>query len=195
VRALLAISRAIDAVNTYLGRAVSWLIVLAITVSTVNAIIRKLLNQSSNAWLELQWYLFAAVFLLCASWTLISNEHIRIDIINNTFSKRVRNWIDMIGHVFALVPFCIVMIWTSIPFFLASYRLGERSFSAGGLPQWPAKMLIPVAFTILLVQAFSEIIKRAAIMKGVIPDPYDGPQLSAAEAEAERLLQAANEKP
>jgi len=195
VRALLAISRAIDAVNTYLGRAVSWLIVLAITVSTINAIIRKLLNQSSNAWLELQWYLFAAVFLLCASWTLISNEHIRIDIINNTFSKRVRNWIDMIGHVFALVPFCIVMIWTSIPFFLASYRLGERSFSAGGLPQWPAKMLIPVAFTILLVQAFSEIIKRAAIMKGVIPDPYDGPQLSAAEAEAERLLQAANEKP
>lgn len=195
MRALLAISRAIDAVNTYLGRAVSWLIVLAITVSTVNAIIRKLLNQSSNAWLELQWYLFAAVFLLCASWTLISNEHIRIDIINNTFSKRVRNWIDMIGHVFALVPFCIVMIWTSIPFFLASYRLGERSFSAGGLPQWPAKMLIPVAFTILLVQAFSEIIKRAAIMKGVIPDPYDGPQLSAAEAEAERLLQAANEKP
>ncbi|MCW5680589.1 MAG: TRAP transporter small permease subunit [Xanthobacteraceae bacterium] len=195
MRALLAISRAIDAVNTYLGRAVSWLIVLAITVSTINAIIRKLLNQSSNAWLELQWYLFAAVFLLCASWTLISNEHIRIDIINNTFSKRVRNWIDMIGHVFALVPFCIVMIWTSIPFFLASYRLGERSFSAGGLPQWPAKMLIPVAFTILLVQAFSEIIKRAAIMKGVIPDPYDGPQLSAAEAEAERLLQAANEKP
>lgn len=195
MRALLAISRAIDAVNTYLGRAVSWLIVLAITVSTVNAIIRKLLNQSSNAWLELQWYLFAAVFLLCASWTLISNEHIRIDIINNTFSKRVRNWIDMIGHVFALVPFCMVMIWTSIPFFLASYRLGERSFSAGGLPQWPAKMLIPVAFTILLVQAFSEIIKRAAIMKGVIPDPYDGPQLSAAEAEAERLLQAANEKP
>ncbi|MGE0341288.1 MAG: TRAP transporter small permease subunit, partial [Xanthobacteraceae bacterium] len=158
---LLAISRAIDAVNTKLGKAVAWLLVLAVAVSTINAIVRKLLNVSSNAWLELQWYLFAAVFLFCAAWTLIANEHIRIDIINNTFSKRVRNWIDMIGHIFALVPFCIVMIWTSIPFFLASYRLGERSFSAGGLPQWPAKLLIPVAFTILLIQAFSEIIKRA----------------------------------
>lgn len=195
MNALLRLSRLVDAVNDRIGRATMWLVLAAVLVSSVNAIARKAFSASSNAYLELQWYLFAAVFLLCASWTLISNEHIRIDIINNTFSKRVRNWIDMIGHVFALVPFCIVMIWTSIPFFLASYRLGERSFSAGGLPQWPAKMLIPVAFTILLVQAFSEIIKRAAIMKGVIPDPYDGPQLSAAEAEAERLLQAANEKP
>lgn len=191
---LLAISRAIDAVNTKLGKAVAWLLVLAVAVSTINAIVRKLLNVSSNAWLELQWYLFAAVFLFCAAWTLIANEHIRIDIINNTFSKRVRNWIDMIGHIFALVPFCIVMIWTSIPFFLASYRLGERSFSAGGLPQWPAKLLIPVAFTILLIQAFSEIIKRAAIMRGHIPDPHDGPQVHAAEAEAERLLKAAEQK-
>lgn len=193
--ALLTLSRWIDRLSEFIGRWLSWLVLAAVLISAGNATVRKVLDTSSNAFLEIQWYLFAAVFLLCASWTLISNEHIRIDIINNTFSKRVRNWIDMIGHVFALVPFCIVMIWTSIPFFLASYRLGERSFSAGGLPQWPAKMLIPVAFTILLVQAFSEIIKRAAIMKGVIPDPYDGPQLSAAEAEAERLLQAANEKP
>lgn len=192
MRTLLAISRAIDLVNTKLGKAVSWLLVLAIAVSTINAIVRKLLNQSSNAWLELQWYLFATVFLFCAAWTLISNEHIRIDIINNSFSKRVRLRIDMIGHVFALVPFCIVMIWTSIPFFLTSYRLGERSFSAGGLPQWPAKLLIPIAFTILLIQAVSEIIKRAAIMRGAIPDPYDAPQVHAAEAEAERLLQAVN---
>ncbi len=194
LRTLLAISRAIDAVNTKLGKAVSWLLVLAVAVSTINAIIRKLLNMSSNAWLELQWYLFATVFLFCAAWTLIANEHIRIDIINNTFSRRVRNWIDMIGHVFALVPFCVVMIWTSIPFFLASDRLGERSFSAGGLPQWPAKLLIPVAFTILLIQAFSEIIKRAAVMRGMMPDPYDRPQVHAAEAEAERLLQAAENK-
>lgn len=172
----------------------AWLIVLAITVSTVNAIVRKLLNQSSNAWLELQWYLFAAVFMFCAAWTLISNEHIRIDIINNQFSKRVRNWIDLIGHVFALLPFCIVMIWTSIPFFLTSYRLGERSFAAGGLPQWVAKLIIPVAFVILLIQSFSEIIKRVAIMRGAIPDPYDAPPVHAAEAEAERLLQAANTK-
>ncbi|HRF07256.1 MAG TPA: TRAP transporter small permease subunit [Xanthobacteraceae bacterium] len=194
MRTLLAISRAIDAVNTKLGKAVAWLLVLAVAVSTINAIVRKLLNISSNAWLELQWYLFATVFLFCAAWTLIANEHIRIDIVNSTFSKRVRLWIDMIGHIFALIPFCIVMIWTSIPFFLASYRLGERSFSAGGLPQWPAKLLIPVAFTLLLIQAFSEIIKRAAIMRGFIPDPYDGPQVHAAEAEAERLLKAAEQK-
>ncbi|MBX3514270.1 MAG: TRAP transporter small permease subunit [Xanthobacteraceae bacterium] len=194
MRALLAISRAIDYVNIRLGKAVAWLIVVAITVSTVNAIIRKLLNQSSNAWLELQWYLFAAVFMFCAAWTLISNEHIRIDIVNNQFSKRVRNWIDLIGHVFALLPFCIVMIWTSIPFFLTSYNLGERSFAAGGLPQWIAKLIVPVAFVILLIQSFSEIIKRVAIMRGAIPDPYDAPQVHAAEAEAERLLQAANTK-
>ncbi len=194
MRSLLAISRAIDAVNTKLGKYIAWLIVLAVAVSTVNAIVRKLLNQSSNAWLELQWYLFATVFLFCAAWTLIANEHIRIDIINSTFSRRVRLWIDMFGHVFALVPFCLMMIWTSIPFFLTSYRLGEMSFSAGGLPQWPAKLLIPIAFTVLLIQAVSEIIKRAAIMRGLIPDPYDGPQVHAAEAEAERLLQAIEKK-
>lgn len=194
MRTLLAISRVIDYVNVRLGKVIAWLIVVAVTVSTVNAVVRKLLNQSSNAWLELQWYLFAAVFLFCAAWTLIANEHIRIDIINNMFSRRARNWVDLFGHVFALVPFCIVMIWTSVPFFLTSYRLGEMSFSAGGLPQWPAKMLIPVAFTFLLIQAISEIIKRAAVMRGAIPDPYDGPQVHAAEAEAERLLQAIKSK-
>lgn len=194
MRSLLAISRAIDAVNTKLGKAVAWLLVVAVVVSATNAIVRKLLHTSSNAWLELQWYLFSAAFLFCAAWTLIANEHIRIDIVNNAFSKRLRNWIDMIGHVFALMPFCIVMIWTSVPFFLTSYRLGERSFSAGGLPQWPAKLLIPVAFTILFVQAVSEIIKRAAIMRGHIPDPYDAPQSHPAEAETERLLQTAKTK-
>jgi TRAP-type mannitol/chloroaromatic compound transport system permease small subunit len=187
---LLAISRTIDYVNIRLGKAVAWLIVIAVTVSTLNAIVRKLLNQSSNAWLELQWYLFAGVFLFCAAWTMIANEHIRIDIVNNMFTKRTRNWIDLIGHTFALVPFCIVMIWTSVPFFLTSYRLGEMSFSAGGLPQWPAKLLIPVAFTVLLVQAISEIIKRAAVMRGAIPDPYDTQPAHAAEAEVEKHLQA-----
>lgn len=194
MRTLLAISRAIDAVNTKLGKLVAWLLVLAIVVSATNAIIRKLLNVSSNAWLELQWVLFGAVFLFCAAWTLIANEHIRIDIVNNFFSRRARNWVDLIGHTFALLPFCIVMIWTSVPFFLTSYRLGERSFSAGGLPQWPAKFLVPLGFTILLVQAISEIIKRIAIMRGAMDDPYDGPQLHAAEAEAERLLQAIEKK-
>lgn len=194
MRGLLAISRAIDAVNIRLGKLVSWLLVLAVVVSTLNAIVRKLLNMSSNAWLELQWYLFGAVFLFCAAWTLISNEHIRIDIVNNMFSRRVRNWIDLIGHTFALLPFCIVMVWTSVPFFLTSYRLDERSFAAGGLQQWIAKGLVPIAFTILLIQAISEIIKRIGVIRGAIPDPYDGPQVHAAEAEAERLLQAIEKK-
>ncbi len=194
MRTLLAISRAIDAVNTKLGKLVAWLLVLAVVVSTVNAVVRKLLHTSSNAWLELQWYLFAAAFLFCAAWTLIVNEHIRIDIVNNLFSKRVRNWIDMIGHVFALMPFCIIMIWTSVPFFLTSYRLSELSFAAGGLPQWIAKGMIPIAFTVLLVQSISEIIKRAAVMRGAIPDPYEHQQGHGAQAEAERLLQAAKIK-
>lgn len=190
VRSLLAISRAIDYFNLRLGKAIAWLIVVAVVVSTGNAIIRKLLNQSSNAWLELQWYLFGAVFLFCAAWTLIANEHIRIDIVNNFFSKRARNWVDLIGHTFALLPFCIVMIWTSVPFFLTSYRLDERSFSAGGLLQWPAKLLVPVAFTVLLIQAISEIIKRAAIIRGAIPDPYDAPPVHHAELEAQEHLEA-----
>ena len=111
LRSLLAISRAIDAVNTKLGKYIAWLLVLAVVVSTTNAIVRKLLNQSSNTWLELQWYLFGAVFLFCAAWTLIANEHIRIDIVNNLFSRRARNWVDLIGHTFALLPFCSIMVW------------------------------------------------------------------------------------
>lgn len=186
---LLRVSRAIDFVNVWLGRTIAWLLVVAVVVSAGNAISRKLLSQSSNAWLELQWYLFGAVFLFCASWTLISNEHIRIDIVNNLFSRRARNWVDLVGHTFALLPFCLVMIWTSVPFFLTSYRLSERSFSAGGLPQWPAKLLIPLAFTVLLVQSISEILKRVAIMHGAIPDPYDAPPVHPAQAEAEKLLQ------
>jgi TRAP-type mannitol/chloroaromatic compound transport system permease small subunit len=187
---LLRISRSIDFFNVWLGRAVAWLIVVAVVVSTTNAIVRKLLNMSSNAWLELQWYLFAAVFLLCASWTLIANEHIRIDIVNNLFSRRTRHWIDLIGHTFALLPFTIVMIWTSVPFFLSSWRINELSLSAGGLYQWPAKALIPLAFTILFVQAISEIIKTVGIMKGLLPDPYETPTVHPAEAEAQKVLQA-----
>ena len=190
----LALSRAIDTLNRKIGQWVAWLILLAVIVSTVNAIIRKLFNVSSNSWLELQWVLFGAVFLLCAAWTLQVKEHIRIDIVNNLFSRRARNWIDLIGHTFALLPFCIIMVWTSVPFFLTSYRLNETSFAAGGLPQWIAKGLVPLAFTVLLIQAISEIIKRIGVIRGAIPDPYDGPQVHAAEAEAKRLLEAIEKK-
>lgn len=187
--ALLALSRAIDAVNARIGKIVSWLIVAAVLVSSINAVVRKVFDLSSNSWLELQWVLFAAVFLCCSPWTLIDNEHIRIDIVNARLSRSVRNWIDLLGGVFFLLPFTIVMLVTSWPFFLNSYRINEQSLNAGGLPQWPAKMLVPLGFALLFVQAISEIIKRIAIMQGRMEDPHEGASGHAVlEAEVERLL-------
>jgi TRAP-type mannitol/chloroaromatic compound transport system permease small subunit len=191
VKGLLGISRAIDRFHTVVGRWVAWLIFAAVIISTVNAIIRKVFDTSSNSWLELQWVLFGAVFLLCAPWTLLSNEHIRIDVVNSMFSKRIRNWIDILGHVVFLMPFCIVMIITSWPFFLRSYGVNEQSLNAGGLPQWPAKFLIPLGFMLLMLQAVSELIKRIAILRGEMEDTTTGGgHHAAAEAEAQRLLEA-----
>jgi TRAP-type mannitol/chloroaromatic compound transport system permease small subunit len=162
----------VDEVNTYVGRWLSWLILAAVLISATNATTRKLFDLASNAWLEMQWLLFGAVFLLCSPWTLASNEHIRIDIVNSLFPPRVRNVIDVVGHALFLLPLTIVMIVTSYPFFLRSLLLGEQSFSAGGLPQWPAKFLILLGFVLLFLQGLSELIKRIAVMKGEIPDPY-----------------------
>lgn len=188
--ALLGVSRVIDAVSFRIGKALSWLILAAVIVSAVNAVIRKVFDTSSNSWLELQWVLFGAVFLLVASWTLLDNEHIRIDIVNSLFSQRTRNIIDVIGHALFLLPLTIVMIITSFPFVIKSVQLNEQSMNAGGLPQWPAKMLILAGFILLFFQAISELIKRIAVMMGLIPDPYHtaGGARAAAEAEVERLL-------
>ena len=164
-----------------------------VIISATNATIRKVFDTSSNAWLELQWVLFGTIFLLCSPWTLLSNEHIRIDIINSLLPKRLRDSIDVFGHVFFLLPLTIVMIVTSIPFFIRSFQINEQSMNAGGLPQWPAKSLILIGFFLLFWQGISELIKRIAVMRGRIPDPYahaDGPH-SAAEAEAERVLAVA----
>jgi TRAP-type mannitol/chloroaromatic compound transport system permease small subunit len=183
------VSRRIDAFNTLIGRWLSWLIVVAVVISASNAIIRKIFDVSSNSFLELQWVLFSIVFLLCSPWTFLNNEHIRIDIINHSLPLKVRGWIDMIGHLLFLLPFTLILLWTSIPFFLVSYRQNEQSFSAGGLPQWPAKSLIMIACVLLLLQGISEIIKRAAMMMGIIPDS-NAVVISAqraAELEAERL--------
>jgi TRAP-type mannitol/chloroaromatic compound transport system permease small subunit len=190
--ALLAISATIDRFSTKLGRSMAWLIFIAILVSTVNALIRKLFNESSNSWLELQWILFGVVFLLCSPWTLLSNEHIRIDIINSRLPARWQNWIELIGHVFFLLPFTLVMVITSTPFAFRSIIGNEQSNNAGGLPQWPAKTLLLIGFVVLLLQAISEIIKRIAIIRGdIADDKLDGPQ-TAADAEASRLLAANN---
>ncbi len=194
---LLKLSRAIDALNSRVGRYVSWLILVAVIVSAVNATVRKVFDTSSNAWLELQWILFSAVFLLCASWTLMANEHIRIDIINNMLSKRVRNWIDVIGHALFLLPLTVVMVVTSVPFFFRSFEINEQSGNAGGLPQWPAKSLVMIGFALLLLQGVSELVKRIGVMLGRIPDPYTagGGMHAAAEAEAERLLAELKSEP
>jgi TRAP-type mannitol/chloroaromatic compound transport system permease small subunit len=190
VGVLLGVSRVVDAINFRIGKALSWLILAAVIVSAVNAIIRKLFDMSSNTWLELQWVLFGAVFLCVSSWTLLANEHIRIDIVNNALPKRVRNIIDVIGHAFFLLPLTVIMIITSYPFVVKSVLLNEQSMNAGGLPQWPAKMLILIGFVLLFFQAISELIKRIAVMMGVIPDPHDagGGLRAAAEAEVARLL-------
>lgn len=172
LNALIAFSRAIDRATALLGRAAAWLIVAAVLISTINAIIRKLFDMSSNTWLELQWVLFGAVFLLCASWTLQMNEHIRIDIISSRLSKRTRDWIEVFGNVFFLMPLCLVMIYTSVPFAVRAYVSSEYSSSAGGLILWPAKVLIPACFIILLAQSVSELIKRIAIMQGLMEDPH-----------------------
>jgi TRAP-type mannitol/chloroaromatic compound transport system permease small subunit len=195
VGGLLSLSRIIDSINTRIGRYVAWLILVAIGVSTVNAIIRKLFDISSNAWLELQWVLFGAVFLLCAPWTVIAQEHIRIDIVNNLFPRWLKQAIDLVGHVLFLMPFCIIMIIDGWPFFTRSYAINEQSLNAGGLPQWPAKSLVVIGFFLLAVQGISEIIKRIAIMRGLIEDnthtANDGGHAAAALAEAERLLKQA----
>ncbi|HEY5818588.1 MAG TPA: TRAP transporter small permease subunit [Mesorhizobium sp.] len=187
---LLALSRAIDRFNEIIGKAVGWLILLSILISAGNAIIRKVLNTSSNAWLEAQWYLFGAAFLLAAAYTLKQNEHIRIDIIYGMFSRRTQHWIDLLGHVFFLMPFVILMISYFTPYFLLSYRSGEVSTNAGGLIIWPAKALLLAGFILLGIQGISEIIKKIAIMRGDMDDPT--PFISAheaAELEAKALVE------
>jgi TRAP-type mannitol/chloroaromatic compound transport system permease small subunit len=190
---LLTLSRAIDAVNTRIGKWVAWLVVVAVAISATNATVRKVFDTSSNSWLELQWVLFAAVFLLCASWTLLQNEHIRIDIVNSFFSNRAKSWIELVGHLFFLIPFTIVMIVTGWPFFIASWSIGEQSSNAGGLPQWPAKFLVPLGFALLFFQGVSELIKRIAIMRGRMPDPLIGGGHSP-ETEAEELIRIMQKK-
>jgi len=181
MRALLQVSRLIDAATERLGRSVAWLVVVAALISAGNAIIRKLFDTSSNAWLELQWWLFSAVFLLAAPWTLALNEHIRIDILNERYPRWLRNTIEIVGHTLFLLPMAAIIVWTSWPFFVASFLQNEQSPNYGGLPQWPAKFLIPLAFTILFVQGLSELIKRIAIMRGELAEPEHEKSHPAAE--------------
>jgi TRAP-type mannitol/chloroaromatic compound transport system, small permease component len=177
---LLAISRLVDRINELVGKWVSWLILVSILISAGNAVIRKAFNMSSNAWLELQWYLFGAAFLLAAAYTLKQNEHIRVDIVYGMWSRRTQHWIDLFGHVFFLMPFVLLMVYYFGPWFMLSFRSGEVSSSAGGLIIWPAKLMLLIGFSLLALQGLSEIIKKIAIMCGAMEDP--NPFVSAHEA-------------
>jgi TRAP-type mannitol/chloroaromatic compound transport system permease small subunit len=168
---LLALARVIDRLNEFIGKWVSWLILIAILVSAGNAVIRKVFNVSSNAWLELQWYLFGAAFMLAAAYTLKQNEHIRIDIVYGMWSRRVQHWIDLFGHVFFLMPFVLLMVYFFVPYTLLSFRNQEFSNNSGGLIIWPAKAILLIGFTLLALQGISEIIKKIAIMRGDMEDP------------------------
>jgi TRAP-type mannitol/chloroaromatic compound transport system permease small subunit len=193
IEALLPLSRRIDAMNTWLGKRLSWLILVAVFVSAANATVRKIFDTSSNSWLELQWVLFSIVFLLCAPWTLLSNEHIRIDIVNNLLPRWLRNTIEVVGHSLFLLPLTVIMVATGVPFFLRSYEINEQSGNAGGLPQWPTKSLIMIGFALLFLQGVSELIKRIAVIQGRIPDPHEH-QVHALEAEVEHIVEAIEKK-
>ena len=168
---LLRLSRAIDALNERVGHLVYWLILAAVVVSAGNASVRYAFDKSSNGWLELQWYLYSAVFLLAAGYTLLHNEHVRIDVINSHLPPRARAWIDLLGGLFFLLPMAVIILVLSWPMFVESVVRDEVSSDAGGLLRWPAKLLIPAGFLLLALQGISEIIKRAAFLLGRIPDP------------------------
>ena len=195
MQALLKISKAVDWLNSQVGKHVIWLILASTVISAVNATVRKAFNVSSNAYLEVQWYLFAASFLLASAYTLLNGEHVKIDVIYSRWSKRVQIWIDLLGFTFFLLPFCAAVLWFSIPFFLQGYRSNEVSPSAGGLILWPVYAMMPLGFFLLLLQGISELIKRVAFLQELIPDPTLKKIEKTAEEElAEAIQKLAEEK-
>ena len=183
VNALLALSRAIDAFTERVGRLVYWLVLVVVLISAANAVVRKAFDYSSNAYLEVQWYLFSVIFLFGAGYTLLRNEHVRIDIIQGRLSPRAQNWIDVLGILLFLMPMSLIIMALSWPLFVDSLQRHEVSTNAGGLIIWPARLMIPIGFALLIIQAISELIKRIAFLRGVIPDPLEKRQEKSAEEE------------
>lgn len=171
MQALLKLSRGIDWLSGQVGKYVVWLILASTIISGVNAVVRKVFNTSSNAFLEVQWYLFAASFLLAAGYTLLQGEHVKVDVVSSRFSKRTQIWIDVFGYIVFLTPMCFAVLWYSIPFFTRAYASGEMSNNAGGLIRWPVYLMMPLGFGLLWLQGVSELIKRIAFLKGLIEDP------------------------
>ena len=189
MHSLLRFSRAVDALSAWIGRVVMWLILLTTFISAGNAIVRKLFNTSSNALLEIQWYIFAAVFMLGAGYAFLRNAHVRIDFISSKFSARTRNWIDIGGIVIFMFPLCYMMITLSWPLFHNAWVSGEMSSNSGGLIRWPVYAMIPAGFGLLALQGFSELIKRLAFLKGMGPDALDHSGPSEAELLAKEIAE------
>ncbi len=167
MQGLLKASRVIDAINDRFGIVAIWLVLISCLVSAGNAASRHFLDLSSNAWLEIQWYMFAAIVLLGGPFTLKVNGHVRVDLIYSSVSDRTRLWIDLLGGLFFLLPICLILIYFTWPFFLDSWRIGEMSQNAGGLIRWPVKLLLPIGFALMALQGFSEIIKRIAALGSI----------------------------
>ncbi|MGA8004502.1 MAG: TRAP transporter small permease subunit [Burkholderiales bacterium] len=173
MKLLLRLSRAVDWLNNQIGHLVYWLVLAAVLISSANAMSRYLLNKTSNGWLEMQWYLFAAIFLLCSGYTFLHNEHIRIDVVAQRFSRRTQIWIDIFGTIFFMLPMTVYIMVLGWSMFSESYAVHEVSADPGGLVRWPVKLLVPVGFFLLTLQGLSELVKRIAFLMGMIPDPLE----------------------
>jgi len=190
VTALLKLSRLIDAINEFVGRWLAWLILVAVLISAGNAVVRKAFDTSSNAWLEIQWYLFAAVFLLAAGYTLLRQEHVRIDVVLGRFSKRTQIKVEAVCLAVFLFPFCIEVIGLVWPLVVRAWQTGEMSSNSGGLIRWPVFALVPVGFALLMLQGVSEFIKRIAFLQGLIDDPTKKKQAKTPEEELAEFVRA-----
>ncbi len=195
MHALLKFSKGVDWLSSFVGKYVIWLILSSAVISAVNAVVRKAFNMSSNSFLEVQWYLFAATFLLMAAYTLLNGEHVKIDVVYSHWSKRTQMWIDVFGFIIFLLPFAGILLWFSVPFFLRGYHSGEMSTNAGGLVRWPVYLMMPLGFALLFLQGVSELIKRLAFLQGLIEDPTHKVAAKTAEEElAEAIEKLAEEK-
>jgi len=194
VKSLLALSGWMDRVSERIGHTIYWLVLAAVLISCINAVVRKAFNWSSNSLLEIQWYLFSAIFLFCAGYTLLKNQHVRIDVISGRLSKRTQAWIDIFGTLFFLLPMAILIMYLSWPVFVQAYERHEVSTNAGGLIIWPARLMVPIGFLLLAAQGISELVKRVAYLQGLIPDPGEKQhEKSAEELLAEEILKARGE--
>lgn len=194
MNALLTLSRQIDTLTERIGKSAIWIVLIVVLVSTGNAVMRYAFNYSSNALLEIQWYLFGLIFLLCSGYTLLRNEHVRIDLLSAKLSKRGRTWIDILGILFFLMPMAVAILVLSWPVFLHAFASSEMSNSAGGLIVWPARLMIPVGFALLILQGVSELIKRIGFLRGLCPDPTEKRNAKSAEEELAEAIQARKAK-